>query len=70
MIGWSGLERLGAVLIMPAIVALVASNFAKPDRPRAYGLVAAAGAIAAALGPLVACSRPTPPGDGCSPGRS
>ena len=53
MIGWSGLEGLGAVLIMPAIVALVASNFAKPDRPRAYGLVAAAGAIAAALGPLV-----------------
>ncbi len=53
MIGWSGLEGLGAVLIMPAIVALVASNFAKPERPRAYGLVAAAGAIAAALGPLV-----------------
>ena len=53
MIGWSGLEGLGAVLIMPAIVALVASNFAKPDRPRAYGLVAAAGAIAVALGPLV-----------------
>jgi MFS family permease len=53
MIGWSGLEGLGAVLIMPAIVALVASNFAKRDRPRAYGLVAAAGAIAAALGPLV-----------------
>ncbi|MFL5893311.1 MAG: MFS transporter [Solirubrobacterales bacterium] len=53
MIGWSGLEGLGAVLIMPAIVALVASNFGRPERPRAYGLVAAAGAIAAALGPLV-----------------
>ena len=53
MIGWSGLEGLGAVLIMPAIVALVASNFAKPERPRSYGLVAAAGAIAAALGPLI-----------------
>jgi MFS family permease len=53
MIGWSGLEGLGAVLIMPAIVALVASNFDKPERPRAYGLVAAAGAIAAALGPLI-----------------
>src|SRR5215218_6544088 len=53
MIGWSGLEGLGAVLIMPAIVALVASNFGKPARPRAYGLVAAAGAIAAALGPLI-----------------
>jgi len=53
MIGWSGLEGMGAVLIMPAIVALVASNFGRSERPRAYGLVAAAGAIAAALGPLV-----------------
>ena len=53
IVGWSLLEGLGAVLIMPAIVALVASNFDKPERPRAYGLVAAAGAIAAALGPLV-----------------
>lgn len=53
IIGWSVLEGLGAVLIMPAIVALVASNFGKPDRPRAYGLVAAAGAIAAALGPVI-----------------
>jgi MFS family permease len=53
IIGWSFLEGLGAVLIMPAIVALVASNFDKPDRPRAYGLVAASAAIAAALGPLI-----------------
>src|SRR5262249_22631814 len=34
IIGWSVLEGLGAVLIMPAIVALVASNFARPQRPR------------------------------------
>ena len=53
IIGWSFLEGLGAVLIMPAIVALVASNFAKAERPRAYGLVAAAGAMAIALGPLI-----------------
>ena len=53
IIGWSFLEGFGAVLIMPAIVALVASNFDRPDRPRAYGLVAAAGAIAAALGPVI-----------------
>ncbi len=53
IIGWSFLEGLGAVLIMPAIVALVASNFGKPERPKAYGLVAAAGAIAAALGPVI-----------------
>jgi len=53
IIGWSFLEGFGAVLIMPAIVALVASNFGRSDRPRAYGLVAAAGAIAAALGPVI-----------------
>src|SRR6266568_3144275 len=53
MLGWSVLEGVGAALIMPAIVALVASNFAHPQRPRAYGLVASAGAIAVAAGPLI-----------------
>jgi MFS family permease len=51
--GWSFLEGVGAALIMPAIVALVASNFARGERPRAYGLVASAGAIAVAAGPLI-----------------
>jgi MFS family permease len=53
LIGWSLLEGIGAALIMPAIVALVATNFDKAERPRAYGLVAAAAAIAVALGPLI-----------------
>ncbi|WP_250290462.1 MFS transporter [Frankia sp. CiP1_Cm_nod1] len=53
MFGWSFLEGVGAALIMPAVVALVASNFPPGQRPRAYGLVAAAGAIAVAAGPLV-----------------
>ncbi|MGZ5406111.1 MAG: MFS transporter, partial [Nocardioides sp.] len=53
MIGWSFLEGVGAALIMPAIVALVASNFPAAERPRAYGLVASAGAIAVAAGPLI-----------------
>jgi MFS family permease len=53
MLGWSFLEGVGAALILPAIVALVASNFARPERPRAYGLVASAGAIAVAAGPLI-----------------
>ncbi len=51
--GWSVLEGVGAALIMPAIVALVASNFGRDQRPRAYGLVASAGAIAVAAGPLI-----------------
>ena len=53
LIGWSGLEGLGAALILPAIVALVASNFSREERPRAYGLVAAAAAVAVAVGPIV-----------------
>src|SRR4029450_392107 len=53
IIGWSFLEGVGAILILPAIVALIASNFAQTERPRAYGLVASAGAIAVAVGPLI-----------------
>ena len=53
LVGWSFLEGVGAALIMPAIVALVAGNFPPEGRPRAYGLVGAAGAIAIAVGPLI-----------------
>jgi MFS family permease len=53
LFGWSFLEGVGAALILPAIVALVAGNFPSARRPAAYGAVAAAGAIAVAVGPLV-----------------
>ena len=53
LIGWSLLEGVGAALILPAIVALVAANFRPAGRPRAYGLVMAAGAVAVAIGPLI-----------------
>ena len=53
ILGWSLLEGIGAALILPAIVALVAGNFPPAGRPRAYGLVMAAGAIAVAVGPLI-----------------
>lgn len=53
LFGWSLLEGMGAALIMPAIVGLVASNFGPEGRPRAYGLVASAGAVAVAAGPLI-----------------
>ncbi len=53
LIGWSLLEGMGAALIMPAIVALVASNFPPEKRAGAYGMVAAAGAVAVAAGPLI-----------------
>jgi EmrB/QacA subfamily drug resistance transporter len=53
LFGWSFLEGVGAALILPAIVALVAGNFPVARRPAAYGMVAAAGAIAVAVGPLI-----------------
>jgi MFS family permease len=53
IIGWSVLEGLGAALILPAVVALVATNFGPSERPRAYGLVVSAAAIAVAVGPLI-----------------
>jgi MFS family permease len=53
LFGWSFLEGVGAALILPAIVALVAGNFPIERRPAAYGLIAAAGAIAVAVGPLI-----------------
>ena len=51
--GWSLLEGIGAALIMPAIVALVAGNVPPERRAAAYGTIAAAGAIAVAVGPLI-----------------
>jgi MFS family permease len=53
LLGWSFLEGVGAALILPAIVALVASNFPPERRAAAYGMVAAAGAVAVAVGPLI-----------------
>jgi MFS family permease len=53
IIGWSFLEGVGAALILPAVVALVAANFPAEGRPKAYGLVSAAGAVAVAVGPLI-----------------
>ncbi|MGI5220681.1 MFS transporter [Nocardia sp. CA-290969] len=53
LLGWSLLEGIGAALIMPAIVSLVAANIPAERRNAAYGLVAAAGAAAVAVGPLL-----------------
>jgi EmrB/QacA subfamily drug resistance transporter len=53
LLGWSVLEGMGAALIMPAVVALVASNFPPERRAAAYGLLAAACAMAVAAGPLI-----------------
>jgi EmrB/QacA subfamily drug resistance transporter len=53
LIGWSLLEGIGATLILPSIVALIAVNFGASERPKAFGMVSAAGAVAVAAGPLI-----------------
>lgn len=53
LVGWALLEGMGAALIMPAVVALVAANFPPEKRSAAYGLIAAAAAVAVAVGPLI-----------------
>ena len=69
--GWSLLEGLGAALIMPAIVGLVTANFGKERRSSAYGMIAAASAVAVAVGPLIeqARSRRSHRGGGSSSAR-
>jgi EmrB/QacA subfamily drug resistance transporter len=53
LLGWSVVEGLGAALIMPTVIALVAGNFEGKARAVAYGTLAAAAAVAVAAGPIV-----------------
>lgn len=53
LVGWSVLEGLGASLIMPTVVALIAGNFTGAKRAAAYGTIAASAAVAAAVGPII-----------------
>jgi MFS family permease len=52
-IGWSVIEGLGAVLIIPAVAALVATNYKGKDRVKAYAIIGAVSGAAAAAGPLI-----------------
>ena len=53
MVGWSLVEGLGAVLVIPAIAALIAMNYKGRDRVIGYTLIGAASGIAVAAGPLI-----------------
>jgi MFS family permease len=53
LFGWSLIEGLGAVLVIPAIAALIAQNYEGPDRALAYGLVGGVAAAAIAAGPVI-----------------
>lgn len=52
-LGWSVIEGLGAVLVIPATAALVAMNYKGKDRVIGYTLLGAASGVAVALGPLI-----------------
>jgi MFS family permease len=53
IIFWAIICGLGASLMLPAMQSLIHGNFEGPAQRRAYALVGAAAAIAAAIGPLV-----------------
>src|SRR3954454_15008287 len=53
VIFWAVIGGLGASLLLPAMQSLIHGNFQGAMQRRAYALVGAAAAIAAAVGPLV-----------------
>src|SRR5213595_385069 len=53
IIFWAIIGGLGASLLLPAMQSLIHGNFEGPARKRAYALVGASAAIAAAVGPLL-----------------
>ncbi len=53
LLGWSGIEGLGAVLVIPAIASLTAANYSGRERALAYGLLGGIAGAGAAAGPLI-----------------
>src|SRR5436309_11863456 len=53
LVGWSGIEGLGAVLVIPAIAALTAANYEGKARAFAYSMIGGAAGAAIAAGPLI-----------------
>jgi MFS family permease len=53
LFGWSLVEGLGAVLVVPAIAALTAINYSGRERALAFGLLGGVAGAGAAVGPLI-----------------
>lgn len=53
MFGWSILEGIGAALVLPALVALVAGNYRGSDRAIAYGVLGGVAGAGIAVGPIL-----------------
>ena len=52
-LGWSIIEGLGAVLVIPAVAALIADNYEGRDRITAFAVIGAVSGAAVAAGPLI-----------------
>lgn len=53
LIGWSFLEGIGAALVLPALVALIAATYEGRDRVAAFGVIGGVSGIGIAAGPIV-----------------
>jgi EmrB/QacA subfamily drug resistance transporter len=53
MLGWSILEGIGAALVLPALVALVAGTYRDKDRAVAYGVLGGVAGAGIAVGPIL-----------------
>ncbi|HRV60173.1 MAG TPA: MFS transporter, partial [Solirubrobacterales bacterium] len=51
--GWSLLEGIGAAMVLPAMVALVAGNFDGKNRAVAYGVLGGMAGVGIAVGPIL-----------------
>lgn len=52
-LGWSVIEGVGAVLVIPAIAALIANNYKGKDRVTAFAIIGGVSGAAMAAGPLI-----------------
>src|SRR6185503_6982200 len=52
-LGWSILEGIGAALVLPALVSLVAGNYKGGDRAVAYGVLGGVAGAGIAVGPIL-----------------
>src|SRR5204863_5534905 len=53
LIGWSFVEGVGAAMVMPAIVSLVAATYEGKQRGLAFGIIGGIAGAAIAVGPLI-----------------
>ena len=53
LVGWSLIEGIGAVLVIPAIAALTVANYEGKMRALAYGIIGGVAGAAVAAGPLI-----------------